>query len=284
MKEIKVVGINFRQWIINPQNLAALLCLALYMYDQLHGMVDFARFLDCKVTPWMQPFLLCSADRFLPVMLLFILLISDAPIRTRQQCFVILRTGKQSWIIGQLLYLLLISIGFTALVWLFSWIWYLPELTWEAGWGNALMTASQGFDPAYFGVFLNFGYRVMKNTAPIPVMLWCSAVMILVCYMMGVIMAVCNLWLRKGLGAIITSALVGISLIPEYFTIDPGIIKMTIWISPVSWMDRTLMGNSAQNLPSYAFGLWAPLLIGIVLTAFLILSIGQCNIDTDKTC
>lgn len=284
MKAMKVVEINFRQWVIDPKNIAALLCLALYTHDQLHGMIEYARFFGCKVTPWMQPFLLCTAGRFLPVMLLFLLLISDAPIRTRQQCFVILRTGKRSWIIGQLLYLLLISIGFTALVWLFSWVWYLPELTWEAGWGDALVTASQGFDPAQFGVFLNFGYRVMKNTAPITVMLWCSAVMVLVCYMMGVIMAVCNLWLKKGLGAIVTSALVGISLIPEYFTIDPGIIKMTIWISPVSWMDRTLMGNSAQNLPSYAFGLWVPLLIGIVLTAFLILSIGECNIDTDKTC
>ena len=95
-------------------------------------------------------------------------------------------------------------------------------------------------------------------------------------------MTACNLWLKKGTGAIITSALVGISLIPEYFTIDPGIIKMTIWFSPISWLDRSLMGNSSQNLPSYAYGIWAPALIGILLTAFLILTIGNCSIDTDK--
>ena len=82
--------------------------------------------------------------------------------------------------------------------------------------------------------------------------------------------------------AIITSILVGISLIPEYFTIDPGVIKMTIWISPVSWMDRMLMGNNNQNLPSYAFGVLAPALLGSILSMFLILVIGKRDVETEK--
>ncbi len=45
MKEIKIAGINFQQWIINPKNLAALLCLTLYTYDQLHGMIDYDKIL-----------------------------------------------------------------------------------------------------------------------------------------------------------------------------------------------------------------------------------------------
>lgn len=282
MKEAKIVGINFRQWVISPKNLAALLCLTLYTYDQLHGMTNFARAFDCKITPWLLPFFLCTVHRFLPVMLLFLLLISDAPFRTRQQAFIIMRTGKRVWLRGQLLYLLLVSIGYTALIWLFSWMWYLPELTWEAAWGNAMRTASQGIDPAIFGVYLNFPYRIIKNSNPIIVSLWCCVVMILVLYMLGVIMAACNLWSKKGMGAVITSALVGISLIPEFFIGDPGIIKMTIWLSPVSWMDRALMGNSSQNLPSYAFGIWMPALIGIILSAILILTIGKCSVETDK--
>ena len=52
MKEIKIAGINFQQWIINPKNLAALLCLTLYTYDQLHGMIDYAKFLGSPVTPY----------------------------------------------------------------------------------------------------------------------------------------------------------------------------------------------------------------------------------------
>lgn len=282
MKQTKIVGINFRLWRINPKNMAALLCLALYTYDQLHGMADLARFFHSKVTPWVLPFLLCSANRFIPVMFLFLLLISDAPFRTKQQRLVMLRTGKRAWIVGQLIYLILLSVGFAIMLWIFSWVWYLPELIWDRSWGSMLLTASQGIDPGLFGVFLNFGYRVMKNTVPISVSLWCSVVMILVCYMLGVIMTICNLWMGKGIGAAVTSTLVGISLIPQYFTLGSGIIKMTIWISPVSWMDRTLMGNSAQNLPSYAFGIWMPLLISLVLSLFLILTIGKCNVETDK--
>ena len=134
MKEAKIVGINFRQWIISPKNLDALICLTLYTYDQLHGMTNFARTFDCKVAPWLLPFFLCTAHRFLPIMLLFLLLISDSPFRTRQQSFVILRTGKRVWLRGQLLYLLLISVGYAALVWVLSWVWYLPEISWETTW------------------------------------------------------------------------------------------------------------------------------------------------------
>lgn len=281
MKEVKIVGINFRQWIISPKNLAALLCLMLYTYDQLHGMADMARTFDCNVTPWLLPFFLCTAHRFLPVMLLFLLLISDAPFRTRQQGLVILRTGKRTWLRGQLLYLAALSVGYTALVWVLSWVWYLPELSWENAWGNVIRTASQGLDPAVFGVYLNFPYRIIKSANPIATSLWCSCVMILVCYMLGAIMTACNLWLRKGMGAVITSALVGIALIPELFVIDPGIMKMVIWISPVSWMDRALMGNGSQNLPSYAFGIWMPAFIGILVSAGLVLTIGKCCVETD---
>lgn len=44
----------------------------------------------------------CMGSSFLPFMLGFTLLISDAPFRTRQQRFIIQRTGKRAWILGQL--------------------------------------------------------------------------------------------------------------------------------------------------------------------------------------
>lgn len=282
MKVSRIAQNNFRQWLINPQNAAALFCLALYTYDQLYGMTDFAAYLNSKITQWMMPFLLGSASRMIPVMLLFLLLISESPFRTRQQSFVIQRTGKRAWINGQLLYLFIISIGYTALVWLFSWIWYVSELKWSSEWGESLITASRGLDPAVFDVFLDFSYRIIRNTDPLVVTAWCSTVMILVCYMLGVILTICNLYLRKGVGAIVTSSLVGLSLIPELFSVDPGLIKMTIWISPVTWMDRALMGNESQNLPSYAFGILAPAIISIILSMLLILTIGKCDVETDK--
>lgn len=225
----------------------------------------------------------CHAlGRAFPLMLGFVLLVSDAPFRTRQQGLVMQRTGKRAWLTGQLLYLLMVSIGFTVLIWILSWLWLLPELTWSGDWGAVLTTAAMNAVPPIYSVWLEFPYSVVKNTNPVTVTLWCAMAMIAVCFLLGVIMTACNLWLKKGWGAAIIAVLTAISLIPDTRSFNPGPIRYILWVSPLNWMDYSLMGHSEQYLPSYAFAIWGPAILGLGLSAVLLLTIGKCNIETDK--
>ncbi len=282
MKKIQIIGINFLNWQQDPKYITAFLYLIFYTYARIHGLVDYSRSLGYPITPWVFPFLPGSGACFLPLMLSFVLLISDAPFRTKQQIFIIMRIGKRTWLIGQLIYLLLVSICFTITLWLLSWLWLLPEINWVNDWGKVLSTAAVVGGHGKYGVSFSIQYAVMKNTDPFTVTCWCAAVMVCVCYMLGVIMAASNLWLRKGCGAAIISALIAVSVIPNMFAIDPGAIKMFIWLSPLTWMDRSLMGNVGQYLPSYSYGIFAPLVIGLIISAILIHTIGKCNIESDK--
>ena len=133
-------------------------------------------------------------------MLGFVLLVSDAPFRTKQQRFVIQRTGKRTWMAGQLLYILAISIGFTILIWILSWIWIVPHMEWNRDWGSVLKTAALNGVPSTYGVYMEIPYVIIKNTNPITATLWCAGSMSAVCFLLGVIMTACNLWLRKGCG------------------------------------------------------------------------------------
>lgn len=103
-----------------------------------------------------------------------------------------------------------------------------------------------------------------------------------VCFFLGTIMTACNLWLRKGVGAILIAALSTISLILDYSAQNPGPIRMILWISPLNWMDYSLMGHSEQFLPSRTYGILCPALLGLLLCLLMVLTIGKCNIETSK--
>lgn len=277
MKYLRIVKLNFLYCVHNPKYIISVLYLVLYSYNRIHGMVAYANSLKIEVTPWLLPFLPGSSTSFIPLMLAFVLLVSDAPFCTAQQQFVVLRTGKRTWLCGQLLFLFVISVGFSLLLWILSWIWFLPVLTWSDEWGEALITAALTGTHAKFDVFLTIKYAVMKNANPLEVTAWCVIVMTAVCYLLGVIITACNLWLKKGLGAVFASVLVVISTVPSIFSQEPGLIKLLFWVSPLTWMDRSLMGQVSQNLPSYSYGIYSSVIIGMVLSVSLMATIHKYN-------
>lgn len=282
MKVLRIAKLDFLHWRSNPKYLTAILYLLLYSYDRVHGLANYAAELASPISPWVFSFLPCMGASFLPIMLGYVLLVSDAPFRTRQQRFVMQRTGKRAWIAGQLMYILEISVGFTILLWIFSWIWLLPQLEWSWDWGTVLRTAALNGVPSTFGVYMEIPYAIIKNTNPIAVTLWCASSMIAVCFLIGVIMAACNLWLHKGWGAIFIVALTAISLVLDVSAQNPGPIRFILWVSPLNWLDYSLMGHTEQYLPSHAFGILCPAVLGVGMSILMLLTIGKCDVETDK--
>ncbi len=282
MKIPRITILNYFHWRSDPKYPVAIIYLMLYTFDRLRGLTDYARELGKPISMWVFPFIPCLSAGFLPIMLAFVLLISDAPFRTRQQGLIMQRTGKRAWLAGQLLYILSVSVGFTFLLIAFSWLWLLPGLEWTKNWGAVLRTAAINGVPGKYQVFLEFPYTVVKNTNPITVTLWCASAMTAVCFLLGLIMTFCNLWLRKGWGASITAIVTAISLITDYSATNPGPIRMLLWISPLNWMDYSIMGHTEQYLPSRAYAIYCPALLSAAISALLLLTIGKCNVETDK--
>ena len=127
---------------------------------------------------------------------------------------------------------------------------------------------------------LILSYGCMTSATPLEATLWVAGVMIAVCFLLGEIMVVCNLWARKGAGAVVVSGFSILPLVISVFAYAPRLTKRLLWISPVSWLDRSLMGNSHQNLPSYTYGALMPIGLGIALGLLIIGTIHRCNLDT----
>ncbi len=280
MKLLSAVKINFLQWREDPKYLTVLLFLGMYFWMQIHGFVAFARDMGCTMTPWLLVFL-PSGTVILPIMLGYALLISDAPFRNGQQQFVLLRTGKRTWLWGQILYLLILSVLFPVLLWILSWIFMLPALEWSLEWGPGITTAAvTGNYGGYSWIAMEYG--CMKNATPLEATLWVMAVMAGVCFLLALIAAGCNLWLKRGVGPVAVSALSAMPVIVIIFAHQPNAIKKLLWISPVSWMDRSLMGHTEQGLPPMTYGLVMPAVLSVILCGVLVGTIHKCNLETEE--
>ena len=211
MKLLRSCKLNILQWRINPKYAFVAMYMVLYMWYETQGFVAYSRALGYPVRPWLFPLLPCDPGNFVPIFLAFVLLVSDAPFRNRQQQFVLLRVGKGAWIGGQLMYILFTSVVFTAALWLLSWIFLLPNLAWGNDWGPVLTTTAVAGGQWDYNAPLILSYGCMTSATPLEATLWVAGVMIAVCFLLGEIMVVCNLWARKGAGAVVVS---GFSILP----------------------------------------------------------------------
>lgn len=281
MKMLRTTRVNLLQWINNPKYIAVLLYMVLYMYQIIGNIGGYARELDIPIHPWIFPFLMRNGNIICPLMLGFVLLIADAPFRNHQQQFVLLRTGKRVWMSGQILYLLLLSFTFAVLLFLLSVIYTLPETKFSFEWGSFLTTIAISGLPGQYGT-IDTSYSVIRNATPLEVSLWSATSLALVCFLLGMIMLLCNLWIRQGVGASIISAVVIMPMLTQYFQNTPYIYRYLTWISPMNWPDRSIMGYTGQNLPSYAYGIYMPLVLSLILVVIAMTTVHRCNLDTGK--
>lgn len=281
MKQIKCCKLGFLQWGLNPKYWLTFLFLGFNMWNCFHGLRAYAAYLGYPMRPWLLVTLPGMKDYFVIIMLAFVLLVSDAPFRSRQQQFVLQRIGKAKWIQGQLLYLLLASVIFTVVLWLLSWVFFLPEVEWRNSWGPVIQTAAQtGSHSSYAPVPIS--YEIIKNATPLEANAWCFFMMIAVCFLLGEIITLCNLWGKGGLGTAIVIGLIMLSYLLRLLSYTVGAYRFFLWVSPLSWIDRSMMGHTNQNLPSFAYGAYMAAGLCLLLGGVIIGTIHRCNLETDK--
>lgn len=275
MKALKCCKVNFMQWRQHPKYLLCVLFLALNLWNISSGLLDYAQDLGRPIRPWLLAMLPGTGINFLILMLPFILLISDAPFRSRQQQFVLQRVGKLSWITGQMLFLFATCVIYALLVWVMSWLFLLPKLEWGKDWGAVFQTASQMQNFSK----MTLTYEIIKGSTPMEATAWVLFMMIGVCFLLGEIMILCNLYLHQGIGVAITSGLLLLAFMIRFNSLAR---RLLIWISPVSWMDRSLMGHVNQKLPSYGYAAGMIIGLDLALCALILLTIHRCNLDATK--
>ena len=134
-------GLNtFLKWKGNPKIWVVGLFLIFYVYNLTAPIVKFCKEVNYAVSPWLFPYFFSNSTTLLLFMLAFVLYLCDAPFLDQQQVFVLLRTGRQKWTVGQLLYIAAASFAFFLAIFFLSLIFTWPHLQFMNDWGKIIGT------------------------------------------------------------------------------------------------------------------------------------------------
>lgn len=219
-----------------------------------------AREMGLSVTPYFFAFQMSDAITRMLFYFGLILLLCDAPFTDSQQMFVLSRTGRRKWFLGQILYIFLASAVFFLLVAAASVILFIPYVAPSVKWGTVFQICAD--NNAYTGVVMP--KTILTSYTPLQACLLLFAVNTGIGTLLGLLIFFGNLFKSRIFGSAMAMAWVLVSNIFSWYHND-----LMRHLSPVTWADLTLFENPASGISyGYAAGF---IITGCLLLAGLIL-------------
>lgn len=281
MKALRCCKINFLQIHRNPKYVVFLVLMVLQMWNLTADYGNYAKAIGYPhIAPWLLPGIVAFRQYYFFFLMTFLLLVCDAPFRNAQQQLVIQRVGKRNWIIGQLLFVLALSVGFTLLLWVLSWIFYFPMLEWTPSWGKVLRSSSVRQSAHFFAIPMS--PDVMRNANGLEATLWSAGMQTMVCFFLGCTLLLFNLHGKGFVGFFLGTVF---ALMHYFLRSNLRMWRFPSWLtwfSPVSWIDRSMMGHSEKGLPPFTYGACMICLLCAVEVILAVCTIHKCDIVTKE--
>jgi hypothetical protein len=231
---------NFKTWSANPRIYLIALFLALYLGSALQTLRDYLVATGLPVTPWAIVPLLNDGGAQLFLLAGAVVLFCDAPFLDRQSPYVMVRTGKARWTLGQVLYVLLASLAYYAFAILAALLNLVPYLTRpNIGWGRALLTLAQTSDSQQVALWVD--YQVMLDHTPLEAALLTVGIGVLTTAVLGLLMFVCNLLSNRFTGVVVGAVYAFLSQFAYEIPNDMAWLRYFI---PSSWVNLSFITSN----------------------------------------
>lgn len=198
---------------------------------------NFSEAVGINASPWLFPFFMQQSY----IQFLFLagatLLFCDAPFIEEGSSFEMIRAGKKKWLAGKLLYMLILSVLYTAAIMLLTIFLLFPRISFQNKWGKVLGTLAQTNAAAVFGNdYISLDYKIILKYQPIEAMVFSFLMAVCVCFIVGLCVLIINLCFKK-----VPGALGGIAVaLMSYFQKNFSNLYAMSFFSPASWMDIAL--------------------------------------------
>lgn len=144
MNYFKIAGCicaqDFRKWRTNPRIWVLFILIAIFINSYTKEIDLFAQSVQYKMSPWLFPLL--YGQKYMRYILFagVLLLFCDAPFIDEEQPYVIIRSGRKFWSIGQILYIVSASAVYFLYIIVISILLNLGNMEWNTDWGKVLGT------------------------------------------------------------------------------------------------------------------------------------------------
>lgn len=171
MKANKVSSYQMRMAWGNIRIPVVLMIAVLYVMESLSAIVTFSRAVHIDATPFAFVFLINNYGIQFVIAACAVILFCNAPFEDESYQYMVSRAGKLSWGLGQILYIIKISILYIACLAAASVIPFLGHITWSKEWGKIWGTLGKTNAGAEFGVKLSVSQNIMRQYEPVEALL-----------------------------------------------------------------------------------------------------------------
>lgn len=247
----------------NERILLIFILVAIFVFTNLHGVLDFSLDVGIAVTPWAFPHITSDYICQLVIMAGAVALFCDAPFNNEIQKYILPRAGYTAWTVGQCTYIVVLSFFYVLTVLLSSILPLLSSMDFQNGWGKiwgTLARSSVGFD---YGVLFSVDdyvigvYTPLRATALSFILSWGC------CVWLGLMVYFINDMTDSYIGTFISAGfvLMDITVANEWL---PWFYK----ISPVTLAQlQALKGNDSLYGITLRYALW---FFGISIVCLLV--------------
>lgn len=253
VKNILLIGFNsFIKWFENLKYWLVFIFLFTLMYNQYTPLLEMGKTLGIRTTPLLFVFFSNSPVNYLIILIGMVFIFSNAPFLDNNQPFIIIRSGKKTWIAGKIFYILLASFIYLFILNIISMVILLRYGTFNLeGWGKLVNTLALTNAGVEFDVNITILPEFIKNYSPIAAFTKSFFMQWLVCVFLGLIMFNINLKCDKNYGGFIASLFIVLDIL-IFNVLHYKFYK----ISPVSLGKLTILQQESTSIfPTYTYGL-----------------------------
>lgn len=227
----RICMIGLKKIAVSPRFYLAYLWVLCAFFPYIVSIRKFCSYVEMDCSPWIFAMLTDDSGNQLFIVLGALLLFCDAPFLHVNSGWQILRSGRNCWFLGNMLYVWILSFIYAVGIGILPIITMLPLVGWDTGWGKILGSLAQTSAAGQFGMEqLNYGimahYRPLAAMGLTLIAVWLNTVLI------GVCNYVLNLYFKNGIGNI---ACVVLGLSPLLIV---RLAKFSIgyYLAPPLWM------------------------------------------------
>lgn len=252
---------NLRKWSSDYRVWVIAILLIILTHNFTKEIIDFSKDININVSPWMYPFLF--SQKFIKLLFFFplILLFCDAPFIDDNQPYVISRSGRIAWSIGQIGYIFIASAIYFLFLMVLTIVINIPNIQFTMEWGKVLGTLANTNASVQVGLKTIINSSTIYYFSPFQAMWFSFLLSWLVGVFLGLIIYVINSLSNTRMFGILTSSF--FLVLDATVTGRPNLYRF----SPVSWSNLARIDiEGTTSMPSITYIYIAfTLLIGLMV-------------------
>lgn len=271
-KAFRICMQNLRKWTSNPRIWVSVFAAVLFVYSYTKGLGQVAQVTGEPVSPWIFPFLMTFRYMKILFMVPVLLIFCDAPFIDANQAFIMLRTRRRVWSVGQILYIYLGAFVYELMLFVATIVTNITHMDWTMKWGRTLglaATSSILGELRLDTTTVKITSRIIRYFSPMQAMFFSFVLVWLSIVLLGLIIYVCNsITKMKVVGMGVAAAFILFTAVAD------GNDKL-VWISPITWNGLNMIdvGHMTPYPPiQYVLGIY---IVSIVILSVIAVVIGK---------